>query len=122
MVQTKKFNEEDFEEISRFAQSMGLTAEEYLLGLHEKNQSVKNMLLKDGHGFKQFIEDFHVLLDGITVYKEAMLAEAKNTKDEELLKVVVELLYKASSDPMLLAQMYEHYHYENDPETFDSLT
>lgn len=122
MVETKKFNEKDFDEISRFAQSIGMSSEEYLLSLHEKNQSVKSMLLRDGDGFKQFIEDFHELLDGITVYKEALLAEAKNTKDEELLKTVVELLYKASSDPMLLAQMYEHYHYEQDDETYDALT
>lgn len=72
------------------------------------------MLLRDGQGFKQFVEDFHDRLDDITHYKEALLAEAKSEKDEVLLKAVVGLLYKSSSDPMLLAQMYEHYHYEDD--------
>lgn len=114
MEQTEQFEGEAYAELSRFAQTIGMTTEEYLVGLHEKNQSVKNMLLRDGQGFKQFVEDFHDLLDDITHYKEALLAEAKSEKDEVLLKAVVGLLYKSSSDPMLLAQMYEHYHYEDD--------
>lgn len=120
MIQTEQFNKDDFEEISRFAQTMGLSTEDYLLGLHEKNQSVKNLLLQDGHGFKQFVEDFHHLLDGITAFKTAFLSEPENAKDEDLLNLVIDLLHKASSDPMLLAQIYDHYDYnkKKDPTTF----
>lgn len=116
MVSQNKCDKKQYEEISRFAKSMGITAEEYLFGLHLKNQSVKTILLRDGIGFKQFVEDFHAMLDGMTLYKNAMLAEARNSKDERLLKMVVELLIKASSDPMLLAQMYEHYQLEDNLE------
>jgi hypothetical protein len=116
MVYDDQTNERNkaFDEIECFAKAMGLSLEEYLITLHEKNQSVKTVLLQDGHGYKDFIEDFHDLLDGMTIYKEAMLAQIKNPKEADLLNALVELLYKASSDPMLLAQLYEHYQKEDD--------
>lgn len=114
MASEEHYDRKQYEEISRFAKIIGISEEEYLYGLHLKNQSVKTILLRDGIGFKEFVKDFHAMLDGMTIYKNAMLAEARNSNDERLLKMVVELLFKASSDPMLLAQMYEHYHLEKD--------
>lgn len=121
MIHVKECNKEQFEEIIRFAETMGISAEEYLLGLHEKNKSMKDMLLRDGSGFKQFVEDFHSLLDNMTIFKEGVLSNVSDEKDKALLKVVQELLFKASSDPMLLAQIYEHYNYEENEYNSDTL-
>lgn len=102
----------EYQEIVAFAKNMGMTVKDYLIYLHRKNQSVKNVLLEDSHGFKNFLEDFHNVLDDLTVCTKT--DEARAAKKEQSLQAATNLLDRISSDPMLLAQMYKHYHYDSD--------
>ncbi|API90165.1 hypothetical protein BKP56_13305 [Marinilactibacillus sp. 15R] len=102
----------EYKEIITFAENLGMTVEDYLVYLHRKNKSVKTVLLEDSHGFKNFLKDFHNVLDDLTICTKADAARA--AKKDQSLQAAANLLYKVSSDPMLLAQMYEHYQYDSD--------
>lgn len=102
----------EYQEVAAFAENMGMSVDEYLIYLHRKNQSVKTVFLEDSHGFKNFLADFHNVLDDLTVCTKD--DEARAAKKEQSLQAASNLLYKVSSDPMLLAQMYDHYQYDSD--------
>lgn len=102
----------EYQEVTAFAENLGMSVEAYLIYLHRKNQSVKTVLLEDSHGFKNFLADFHSVLDDLTVCTKD--DEASAGKKEQSLQTAADLLYKVSSDPILLAQMYEHYQYDSD--------
>ncbi|EXJ24048.1 hypothetical protein ADIAL_0428 [Alkalibacterium sp. AK22] len=99
---------DEIKDVQQYAQSIGMTLEEYTLSLHSKNQKVKSVLLGNGTEFKHFVEEFYALLDEMAIYKET---DAKKTSPEhyERIKQVVHLLSTTSADPKLLAQLYHHY-------------
>lgn len=112
MIKGDKFMEkcmhDSFNDIKEFAHSMGMSPEEYAVSLHNKNKAMKSMLLENGSEFKEFVNDFHKLLDELMVYKET---DAKNSSFEHysLMKRLAELMLITSKDPMLLAQLHQHY-------------
>ncbi|WP_225744488.1 hypothetical protein [Marinilactibacillus sp. Marseille-P9653] len=109
-------NDKEFQEIIAYASTLGMSTDDYLVYLHHKNQAVKSILLDDSTGFKQFLQEFHDLLDGLTVPSgndDAAVSERK----EQSVQASVDLLARLSSDPILLAQMYEHYQYDSDEDS-----
>ncbi len=101
-------NEQTYHDFEKFAQSMGMSPEEYALSLHEKNKAVKSLLLDNAPEFKGFVKEYHHLLDELTLYKET---DAKNYSEEhyQTMKQVVDLMLASTKDPMLLALMYQTY-------------
>ncbi|OJF92166.1 hypothetical protein [Alkalibacterium sp. 20] len=98
----------DYIDLKRHAESIGMTPEEYALSLHEKNQALKSVLLNKGSEFKYFVTEFHSVLDGLTQYKDSNAI--KGTYEHyELIKCVNNLLLMTSRDPNLLAQLYHHF-------------
>lgn len=104
----KELTENDYSDFKNYANSIGLTPEEYALSLHETNQSIKSVLLENGSEFKSFVSEFHEMLDGLEHYKES---DAKRGSYEhyELIKHVSDILSITSRNPKLLAQLYQHF-------------
>ncbi|MEC6748981.1 hypothetical protein VXN63_10525 [Marinilactibacillus sp. XAAS-LB27] len=109
-------NDKEFQEIIAYASTLGMSTDDYLVYLHHKNQAVKSILLDDSLGFKQFLQEFHDVLDGLTVPGEND-DTAVSKRKEQSVQASADLLAKISSDPMLLAQMYEHYQYDSDEDS-----
>ena len=98
----------DYIDLQHYANSIGITAEEYALSLHEKNQAMKSLLLENASDFKTFVTEYHEVLDCFTEYKDA--GAKKNTYEHyELIKCVSDILATTSRDPNLLAQLYHHF-------------
>lgn len=104
----EKSNEDELKHVEQYAQSIGMSLEEYALSLHAKNQKVKSVLLGNGTEFKHFVEEFYALLDDLVIYKETG-AKKESFEHYERVKQVVHLLATTSADPKLLAQFYHHY-------------
>ncbi|WP_208560615.1 hypothetical protein [Marinilactibacillus kalidii] len=108
---------ETFKEIIAYAKTLGMSTDEYLIYLHQKNQAVKTILLNDSEGFRQFLKEFHDVMDDLTLYDKDSVEEVVAIRKEKSLQASIDLLTNVSSDPMLLAQMYEHYQYDSDEDT-----
>ncbi|GAB2491572.1 hypothetical protein GCM10008929_14760 [Alkalibacterium psychrotolerans] len=104
----KNYADNDYLKFTQYAESIGMTPEEYAISLHEKNQNHKAVLLQKGPQFKLFVEEFHAVLDKLAIYKES--SDKGHSFDEyELFKKTTHLLSTITSDPKLLAQLYSHY-------------
>ncbi|MFO8069503.1 MAG: hypothetical protein R6U02_05970 [Alkalibacterium sp.] len=101
-------SENDYADLRRHAESIGMTFEEYTLSLHKKNQALKSVLLDNGSEFKSFVTEFHEVLDDLAQYKDSD-AKKSTYKHYELIKCVNDLLLMTSRDPSLLAQLYHHF-------------
>lgn len=104
----KENNENELNDLRKYAKSIGMTPEEYALSLHEKHQAIKSVLLESGTDFKSFVNEYHELLDGMTRYKETE-AKKGSCEHNQLIQQVTDLLYTTSQDPKLLAQLFQHY-------------
>ncbi len=104
----KETSKTDYSDLENYAESLGLTADEYALSLHEKNKNTKAILLDNGSDFKSFISEYHSMLDSFTEYKDF---DAKKNTDEHytMVKAVHEIITSISRDPKLLAQLYHHF-------------
>lgn len=104
----KNYADNEYFKFQEYAESIGMTPEEYAISLHEKNQNHKAVLLQKGHQFKQFVEEFHAVLDKLAIYKDS--GETSHSFEHyELFKKTTHLLSTITSDPKLLAQLYSHY-------------
>lgn len=98
----------DYFKFQKYAESIGMTPEEYAISLHQKKQDYKDVLLQKGPQFKQFVEEFHAVLDKLVIYKDS--GEASHSLEQyDLFKKTAHLLSTVTSDPKLLAQLYSHY-------------
>ncbi|MCC5889839.1 MAG: hypothetical protein JJU01_04655 [Alkalibacterium sp.] len=102
------YADNDYFKFQEYAESIGMTPEEYAISLHQKHQKHKAVLLQKGPQFKQFVEEFHAVLDSLVMFKESG-EQSHSLEHHELFKKIVHLLSTASSDPKLLAQLYNHY-------------
>lgn len=104
----KELINSEYEVLEQYAKSLDMTLEEYALSLHKKNQKTKSVLLINGAEYKQFVEEFHSILDDMVMYKES--GANKQSADYHLLiKKVVHLLSSTSADPKVLTQLFHHY-------------
>ncbi|PRY79346.1 hypothetical protein [Alkalibacterium olivapovliticus] len=104
----EEYIDSEYEELEAYAKSLDMTPEEYALSLHKKNQKVKSVLLVNGHEYKQFVEEFHSVLDDMVAYK-TVNAKKQSVDDQLLIKKVVHILTSTSADPKVLAQLFHHY-------------
>src|SRR5690554_5474720 len=104
----KEIIKTDYSDLENYAESLGMTAEEYSLSLHEKNKTTKSVLLENGSDFKSFISEYHSMLDGFTQYKDS---DAKKNSDEHyaMIKSVHEIITSISRDPNFLAQLFQQF-------------
>jgi len=100
--------ENELNDLREYAKSIGMTPEEYAISLHEKNQAIKSVLLENGSEFKSFVNEYHEILDGLTLYKETD-AKKSTCEHHRLIKQITDLLHTTSQDPKLLAQIFQHY-------------
>jgi len=104
----KETNETDLTELRDYAKSIGMTPEEYILNLHEKNQAAKSVLLENGPEFKSFVSEFHEILDELTRYRETEASKV-SAEHHELIKHVTDIFSVMSRHPVLLNQLYQQY-------------
>ncbi|MCC5894444.1 MAG: hypothetical protein JJU16_03210 [Alkalibacterium sp.] len=104
----KELVNSEYKELEEYAKSLDMTPEEYALSLHKKNQKIKSLLLVNGEEYKQFVEEFHSVLDEMVIYKE-MGANKQSPDHQQLIKKVVHILTASSANPKVLAQLYHHY-------------
>ena len=103
-------NDEFFNELHDVSDSLEMTVGEYLENLHEKNQSLKNILLDDKEGFQEFIKEFHLILDDLFILNhEALTIVNENEKSALMKPVFIELMKMSSSDITVLSKLYEVY-------------
>lgn len=103
-------NDDFFNELHEVSDSLEMTVGEYLENLHEKNQSLKNVLLDDKEGFQEFIKEFHLILDDLFILNhEALTIVNENEKSEIMKPVFIELMKMSSSDITVLSKLYEVY-------------
>lgn len=102
------YADNDYLKFTQYAESIGMTPEEYAMSLHEKHQNHKAVLLKNGPQFKHFVREFHDVLDNLILLKES--GKISHSPDYyDLFKRVTHLLTTVTNDPKLLAQLYNHY-------------
>lgn len=103
-------NDEFFNELHDVSDSLEMTVGEYLENLHEKNQSLKNILLDDKEGFQEFIKEFHLILDDLFILNnEALTIVNENEKSALMKPVFIELMKMSSSNITVLSKLYEVY-------------
>ena len=103
-------NDNFFNELEEVSNSLGMTVGEYLENLHEKNQSLKNVLLEDKEGLQTFIKKYHTILDDLFTLNSEALAIVNENDDAEIMKPVFLKLSKiASGDITVLSKLYDVY-------------
>lgn len=102
------YADNDYLKFTQYAESIGMTPEEYAMSLHETQQNHKAVLLKSGPQFKNFVHEFHEILDNLILMKESGKT-IKSNEDYDLFKRLTHLLSTVTNDPKLLAQLYNHY-------------
>lgn len=103
-------NDDFFNELQEVSDSLEITPGEYLEKVHEKNQSLKNILLDDREGFQEFIKEFHTLLDDLFILNSELLTIVNENEESEAMKpVFMELMKIANSDITVLSKLYEVY-------------
>lgn len=100
--------ETNLDDMHLYAQSLDMTFEEYALSLHVKNQTLKSVLLENGTDFKNFVTEYHDVLDGLTHYRDSE-ASKSSFEHYDLIKSVTSLLTTTSQSPNILAQLYQYY-------------
>ena len=99
-----------FNELEEVSTLLDMTVGEYLENLHEKNQSLKNVLLEDKEGLQEFVKKYHTLLDDLFILNREALAIVSEHDDAELMKPVFLKLSKiASGDITVLSKLYDVY-------------
>ena len=99
-----------FNELEEVSTLLDMTVGEYLENLHEKNQSLKNVLLEDKEGLQEFVKKYHTVLDDLFILNRESLAIVNENDDAEIMKPVFLKLSKiASGDITVLSKLYDVY-------------
>ena len=99
-----------FNELEEVSTLLDMTVGEYLENLHEKNQSLKNVLLEDKEGLQEFVKKYHTVLDDLFILNREALAIVNENDDAEIMKPVFLKLSKiASGDITVLSKLYDVY-------------
>lgn len=103
-------NDNFFNELEEVSTSLDMTVGEYLENLHEKNQSLKNVLLEDKEGLQEFVKKYHTVLDDLFILNHEVLAIVNENDDAEIMKPVFLKLSKiANGDITVLSKLYDVY-------------
>lgn len=107
------FTEKDRQDIEEKAQHLSLTKEEYLLNLHQKN-SVTKTSLKDWEKFRDFIDDYHHMLDNLYEYNYKIQDLIEANHDTKVIDAILHFLDTTVKNPMILTQIYNIYKEQNE--------